>query len=103
MRAAPNVVPTIVLTPLPRWVDSAMCSGHDPEIFFADDVGEAARRLAEDAALAICTRCLVRLPCLELAMSESLESGIWGGKTPTQRRVLRAQRLYEQAQETRTQ
>jgi len=42
-------------------------------LFFSDDPAE----LAE--AQAICDRCVVRVKCLEYALDEHLDWGVWGG------------------------
>jgi WhiB family redox-sensing transcriptional regulator len=47
-------------------------SGHH-EIFFSDRAEDLA------AAQAICSGCEVRIPCLEVALEQSLEWGVWGG------------------------
>lgn len=43
------------------------------ELFFSDKPAELAR------AQEICASCPVRVRCLELALSENLEWGVWGG------------------------
>jgi len=43
------------------------------ELFFSELPHELA------AAQAICTHCPVRLPCLDTALGEGLDWGVWGG------------------------
>jgi hypothetical protein len=43
------------------------------ELFFSERPDELA------AAQSICARCSVRLPCLELALREGFDWGVWGG------------------------
>ncbi len=43
------------------------------ELFFSDRPSDLAR------AQAICTRCEVRVKCLEVALRDNLEWGVWGG------------------------
>lgn len=47
-------------------------SGAD-ELFFSDDIADQRR------AQAICFGCPVRLACLESALAEEVEYGVWGG------------------------
>ena len=64
--------------PLPEsatWQDNAACKGHNPDLWHptSGDVASAAR------AKAICARCPVRQECLDLAISNSEQHGIWAG------------------------
>ena len=43
------------------------------ELFFSENPTELAR------AQRICARCVVRVQCLDLALQENLEWGVWGG------------------------
>jgi len=43
------------------------------ELFFSERPGELA------LAQRICARCVVRVRCLEVALSEELDWGVWGG------------------------
>lgn len=70
------------------WRDEAACVGEDPELFFplSDTLvpGAEAR-----AALAVCRRCPVLLPCRGWAVENGEDAGIWGATTAAQRRALR--------------
>lgn len=56
------------------------CRGANPEIFEEDDHVETAKEY--------CNRCIVKITCLEWALSRH-ESGVWGGTTEAERRALR--------------
>ena len=73
---------------LETWQDRAACRRVDSSIFFL----ELGAR--PDQARAICAQCAVRTECLEMALAEGLTFGIFGGKTPRERRVIRNQRRY---------
>ncbi len=65
------------------WMDDALCSQVDPELFFpeAGSSGADARR--------VCKGCPVRLRCLQDALDRDDQHGIWGGMTTAERNRLR--------------
>lgn len=65
------------------WQRRARCRGLNHDQFF---VRGSAR---SQAAIDICNRCRVRSECLEFALENELEFGIWGGMTERQRRRIR--------------
>jgi WhiB family redox-sensing transcriptional regulator len=73
----------------------ALCAKADPEVFFPDtgamsDVKGAKR---------ICNACEVQVDCLEWALKNEEEYGIWGGLTAAERRRLsRARKRYQVVQ-----
>lgn len=70
------------------WRERAACRDEDPELFFPlSEHGPGARQTAE--AKAVCARCPVRERCLEYALADGLDHGIFGGLTETERRALR--------------
>lgn len=59
------------------------CVGKDADLWFPD----RSHSLAQvEEAKAICSGCPVRSACLEFALDSRQAYGIWGGKTPTERR-----------------
>ena len=57
---------TTVPVPDPTdWADEAACSGADPDLFFAGDDS------SQKAALALCSSCPVREPCLRFGTLET--------------------------------
>ncbi len=67
-------------------------SSVDPDLWFPVSRDPAlARREAADA-LTVCTACLVRPHCLELALRHWTlgQHGVWGGTLPDERRALRS-------------
>lgn len=67
--------------PTPDWMLAAACRGKDPDLWHAPD-----RSLARRDALAVCARCHVADECLDHAVRHRKHDGIWGGRTPEQRR-----------------
>lgn len=75
------------------WQNRAACLGRAPKEFIPDDTGN--RSITEDVhwrALKICARCPVTGECLEYALENREEFGIWGNTTPRQRRAIREER-----------
>jgi WhiB family transcriptional regulator, redox-sensing transcriptional regulator len=74
------------------WRHSALCQDQDPELFFPiGAIGPSVRQI--EAAKAICRRCTVANDCLSWAMETGQDSGVWGGKSEEERRMLRRQTL----------
>jgi WhiB family redox-sensing transcriptional regulator len=59
----------------------ALCAQTDPELFFPNTKDNSYSHLAKK----ICSTCTVRLDCLEWALTNKEEHGIWGGFTPSER------------------
>ena len=71
-----------------EWMARGSCRNEPPSTFFpSDGVGvEEARR--------ICATCPVVEPCLEYALRNRIDHGVWGGASERERRrILRARRL----------
>ena len=70
------------------WRDRAACLHANPDLFFpVSATGPALRQV--DQAKRICRACPVRTPCLAWALANSVPSGVWGGTTEEERRVIR--------------
>ncbi|EIE97827.1 WhiB family transcriptional regulator [Saccharomonospora glauca] len=84
-----------------EWWHSAACRDEDPELFFPiSDMGPGAQQTAR--AKAVCARCPVRDACLNHALENGLDHGIFGGLTEHERRALvhrnrRADRVEDEA------
>jgi WhiB family redox-sensing transcriptional regulator len=69
------------------WRDRAACRDADPELFFPiTDMGPGARQTTE--AKAVCGRCPVSAQCLDYALDNALDHGVFGGTTERERRAL---------------
>ncbi len=73
------------------WMDDGLCRQVPPSTFFPNDgVGvEVARR--------ICATCPVQVPCLEYALAERIDHGVWGGASERERRRILKRRRQEAA------
>ena len=69
----------------PAWQRDALCLEH-PEVEFFIERGDSCA-----PAKAVCARCLVRTECLEYALANSIQHGVWGGLSGRERRGIRRQ------------
>ena len=70
----------------PEWMSQGECIGADPDLFFPSS-GESTTE-----AKRICSCCTVRKACLQYAMVERIDHGIWGMTSERERRNLRRKR-----------
>ena len=70
------------------WRTQAACRDTDPDLFFPVGTTGAAIEQIE-AAKAVCGACPAQAPCLEFALATNQESGVWGGTSEDDRRLLR--------------
>jgi WhiB family redox-sensing transcriptional regulator len=66
----------------PAWHALAACASADPDSWYPE-LSEPSK-----AVLRICTACPVRDLCLDQALADGEQHGIWGGLTPPERRAL---------------
>ena len=65
-----------------EWMEDAACLGVDPDLWFPSRGSTGTR------AKAICAGCPVRVECLDYALENNEQHGIWGGlDLPERRRV----------------
>jgi WhiB family transcriptional regulator, redox-sensing transcriptional regulator len=77
-----------------EWTDAAACKGMPTSMFFPLKGGP---NKTVRAAKAICVDCVVKTNCLNFALDNAMQYGIWGGATTKERRHLRAARKYNAA------
>lgn len=71
-----------------QWMRSGNCHDKPPAAFFPSDGAgvEMAKR--------VCEGCPVRMPCLEYAIRNRIDHGVWGGASERERRrIARRRRL----------
>jgi len=59
------------------WKHDAACVGVDPDLFFG---------ATEAEAKAVCAGCPVKVDCLIYAVENDILHGVWGGRTPAERK-----------------
>ena len=88
-----TLVTSIMLGEAPSdWRAEALCRDTDPSLFFP--VGTTGLALDQiDHAKQTCGECTVRQDCLDFALDTNQDSGVWGGLTEEERRVIRRKRV----------
>jgi len=72
------------------WQVDAACRGTGVDLFFNPDSERGqSKRTREANAKAVCARCPVMAECLSWALAVGEPYGVWGGRTPEERRALR--------------
>jgi WhiB family redox-sensing transcriptional regulator len=80
-------VPRLTSEPITReWIDRAACRGAGPKTWFPHPSQPAAE------AKRICAGCPVRGECLDYALENREEGGIWGGLNKHERKKVAAAR-----------
>lgn len=80
------------------WRLQSACLESDPDIFFPEDAdNEADRVQREMAARKTCASCDVRMMCLDFALRNGDESGIFAGLDAEERRLLIAEKQGEKS------
>jgi WhiB family redox-sensing transcriptional regulator len=70
------------------WTAQGKCRDMDPAIFFPSD------GIGVQVAQRICVDCPVKVECLEYALADRIDHGVWGGTSERERRrILRQRRL----------
>lgn len=73
----------------PDWMRDGLCR----EPTYPASWWHPARGTPTRYAVAVCARCIVRAECLDYALTNDLDHGIWGGTTPQERRQLNRARI----------
>jgi WhiB family redox-sensing transcriptional regulator len=72
-----------------KWMESGLCRQVAPSTFFPND------GVGVDVARRICGTCPVQAPCLEYALVERIDHGVWGGASERERRRILKRRRQE--------
>lgn len=67
------------------WMEHAACLGQDPDLFFPPP----GTYPSSEHAIEICRSCPVREQCLDWAIANHQDHGIWGGLNAKQRSRIR--------------
>jgi WhiB family redox-sensing transcriptional regulator len=67
-----------------NWMDKAACTEVAPDLFFADATNLVDTKLAKK----VCGECRVKDECLQYALVNRMDYGVWGGLAVQERRSL---------------
>lgn len=73
----------------PPWMAEGLCRYYAPGSFFPSD------GVGVDKARKICAECPVKAECLEYALVNRIEHGVWGGCSERERRRILKRRREE--------
>lgn len=68
------------------WMARGKCREMPPAMFFPSD------GVGVDVARRICVDCEVKSPCLEYALANRIDHGVWGGASERERRRIARRR-----------
>ena len=74
-----------------EWMRRGNCRDEPPNLFFPSDGAGV------DVARQLCATCPVKEPCLEYALRNRIDHGVWGGTSERERRRILRQRRLEAA------
>jgi WhiB family transcriptional regulator, redox-sensing transcriptional regulator len=69
-----------------EWMARGACASIPPSTFFPSD------GVGVDVARRICATCPVQQPCLEYALEQRIDHGVWGGCSERERRRIQKRR-----------
>ncbi len=76
-----------------QWMRDGECRNYPARAFFPSD------GVGVDAARRICADCKVQTQCLEYALANRIDHGVWGGASERERRRILKRRRLEAAAE----
>jgi WhiB family redox-sensing transcriptional regulator len=78
-----------------EWMAQGKCRDMDPAVFFPND------GIGVQIAQKACSECPVKVPCLEYALANRVDHGVWGGTSERERRRILRRRRVSSLQATR--
>lgn len=69
-----------------EWMGRGNCREESPSLFFPSD------GVGVEVAKQLCATCPVKVPCLEYALRNRIDHGVWGATSERERRRILAQR-----------
>ena len=77
------------------WMAKGKCRELDPTLFFPSD------GIGVQVAQRICAECPVKAECLEYALDNRVDHGVWGGASERERRRLLRKRRFARLEPSR--
>jgi WhiB family redox-sensing transcriptional regulator len=76
------------------WQKDANCKGADTEMFFMEFEEAAINHIKLREARKVCFDCTAKKECLDFAVVNNINYGVWGGSTPAQRKEIRHEQRH---------
>jgi WhiB family redox-sensing transcriptional regulator len=76
---------TTLAAPDKDWRARAACQYVDPDLHFPESTKSGSRKHFDEAKR-VCAACPVKQACLEWALATGQTAGVWGGKSPRERK-----------------
>jgi WhiB family transcriptional regulator, redox-sensing transcriptional regulator len=73
------------------WMSQGKCRAMDPALFFPSD------GMGVQAAQRVCAECVVKTQCLEYALVNRIDEGVWGGASERHRKRILSQHRRQAA------
>jgi WhiB family redox-sensing transcriptional regulator len=73
------------------WMSQGNCRAMDPALFFPSD------GIGVQAAQRVCAECVVKSLCLQYALVNKIDEGVWGGASERHRKRLLSQHRRQAA------
>ena len=73
------------------WMSQGKCRAMDPALFFPSD------GMGVQAAQRVCAECAVKTQCLEYALVNRIDEGVWGGASERHRKRILSQHRRQAA------
>jgi WhiB family redox-sensing transcriptional regulator len=78
----PDVFEYLISSLRPEWMSEGACRGKS-------DLMHPSEAFGVKIAKQVCAECPVRSECLQYALEENIDHGVWGGASERQRRKMR--------------
>lgn len=72
-----------------EWMSDGNCADRPPSLFFPSD------GVGVDVARRVCADCPVKSQCLEYALENRIDHGVWGGTSERERRRILKERAKD--------
>lgn len=93
---------SLIQIDVPAWYKDAPCAEVGGNVWFPESraLEDGEVRMSAKPAMEMCAKCRFKDVCRELAVTDHINWGIWGGTTPKQRVAIRRERGIAEREES---